>query len=230
MRILAIIPARGGSKGIPRKNLVKVLGKPLIDWSIEAAIQSKFVTDVVVTSDDVKILENSKKYKSVICLERPIELAQDDSPTEPVLLHTLQELKKVGKEYDHLILLQPTSPLRNAEDIDQAFKVITSSEATSLISVNEPPHHPLKSFIIEKEGYLKGLVNNDFPFMPRQSLPKVYQPNGAIYIIKVSTFLKGKKIFTDKTVPFLMTLDKSIDIDSENDIMLINKKYKNIEG
>lgn len=222
MKIIAVIPARGGSKGIPRKNLVSFLGKPLINWSIEAGLESKQITDVVVTSDDDEILKNSSKFKDVITIKRPDDLALDDSPTEPVLLHCLLELKKIDKEYDFLVLLQPTSPLRNSSDIDDSLKLLLKSGETSLISVYEPNDHPLKSFTVNEKGYLSGLVNNEFPFMPRQSLPKVYQSNGAIYIIKISDFLDKKKLFTNKSIPFCMSSEKSLDIDTLDDLKKIN--------
>jgi N-acylneuraminate cytidylyltransferase len=226
MKVLAIIPARGGSKGIPKKNITDVLGKPLIHWSIEAAIKSEFITDIVVSSDDDDILENVSKFNGIIKIKRPSDLAQDSSPTEPVLSHVLSELKKENKIFDILILLQPTSPLRNEHDIDAAFNVFLNCEATSLISVIEPEHHPLKSFVANKKGYLKGLVNDTFPFTPRQELPKVYQPNGAIYIVKVNSYLKSDKLFTEKTIPYLMSSEKSIDIDSLEDIKQLENQFK----
>ncbi len=226
MKIIAIIPARGGSKGIPKKNLVPILGKPLIDWSIEAGLQSKHITDIVVTSDDDKILVHAKKFKDVVLIDRPKELATDNSPTEPVLVHALEVLKKQGKEYDYLVLLQPTSPLRTADDIDVALKKMIYADATALISVFEPDHHPLKSFKVDKNGYLSGLVNNKFPFMPRQALPKVYQPNGAIYIVKISEFLKTHTLFTNKTINFTMSPAKSIDIDTFDDLKRIENRQK----
>jgi len=227
MRTIAIIPARGGSKGISKKNLTPLLGKPLINWTIDAALQSNSITDVVVTSDDIEILENAKQFETVLTIDRPKELATDTSLTEPVLVHALEVLKAAGKTYDYLVLLQPTSPLRTSDDIDAAFSKLIAADATALISVVELAHHPLKSFIINKEGYLNGLVNNEFPFMPRQELPKAVQPNGAIYIIKVSEFLKEKKLFTSKTIDYLMSIEKSIDIDTQIDIEKIENQLKN---
>lgn len=226
MKIVAIIPARGGSKGIPMKNLVQVSGKPLINWSIEAGLDSKYVTDVVVSSDHEDILANALTYEQVIAIQRPKELAQDNSPTSPVLEHALKELEKAGKIYDYLILLQATSPLRTAVDVDQAFEKLQISEASALISVTEPEHSPLKSFVINEKGYMEGIVNNDFPFMPRQVLPKTYQSNGAIYIIETKAFLRDKSLFTNKTVAYTMPADKSIDIDYIRDIKQVETSLK----
>jgi len=216
MKIIAIIPARGGSKGIPRKNLVNFSGKPLIQWSIEAALKSKYITDVIVSSDDDEILNEAQKNKEVLALKRPIELAQDTSKTEPVLTHVLDSLNEI--KYDYLILLQPTSPLRTFKDIDVAFEKLLNSKATSLISVCELEHHPYKTFNIDENGYLKGIINNDFPFYPRQVLPKTYRANGAIYIIKVEEFMKKNTLLTNKTIHFEMSIESSLDIDTKKDL------------
>lgn len=225
MKVLAIIPARGGSKGIPKKNLVEVANKPLIQWTIEAALQSKSIDTVVVSSDDDEILEYAKSYHQLICIKRPSELARDNSVIEPVINHVLEVLD-VENQYDYLILLQPTSPLRTSDDINNAISLIANNEATSLISVTRPTHHPLKSFIKNEEGYLQGLVNNGYPFMPRQELPEVYQPNGAIYIVQIKEFLKSSTLLTKKAIGYMMTLEKSIDVDFLEDIENIENQLK----
>lgn len=226
MKVIAIIPARSGSKGIPNKNVKIVGGKPLICWSIEAAINSKFIDKIVVSSDGDDILETSSQYEEVILLKRPDELAQDHTPTSPVVLHAINTLGIDENSFDYLVLLQPTSPLRTATDIDLAFEAIFTSKANCLISVAEPEHHPLKSFKTNEKGFIEGLVNNEFPFMPRQKLPKVYQPNGAIYIIKIKEFLSRETFFTDKTIPFEMSVNKSIDVDTIQDIYNIEQMLK----
>ncbi len=226
MKIIVIIPARGGSKGIPKKNLVEVGKKPLIQWSIEAALNSELIATTVVTSDDDNILNFSKTFNEVICVKRPDHLAKDTTPTAPVITHALKELKINSDEYQYLVLLQPTSPLRTAEDINKAIDAIKKTNATALISVNKPEHHPLKSFVKNEEGYLTGLVNNTFPFMPRQELPEVYQPNGAIYIVAIEKFLESADFFTNKTIAYLMDPAQSIDVDSEEDIKRIENQLK----
>lgn len=216
MKVIAIIPARGGSKGIPRKNLVNFSGKPLMQWTIDAALESKYITDVVVSSDDDEILNEAQKTKEVLALKRPIELAQDTSKTEPVLTHVLESLN--GRKYDYLILLQPTSPLRTSKDIDLAFEKLLNSEGTSLISVCELEHHPYKSFKIDEKGYLQGIINNNYPFYPRQELAKTYRANGAIYIIEEAAFMKKNTLLTNKTTHFEMSIESSLDIDTINDL------------
>ncbi|WP_299017169.1 acylneuraminate cytidylyltransferase family protein [uncultured Polaribacter sp.] len=215
MKILAIIPARGGSKGIPRKNLINFRGKPLIQWSIDVAKKANYINDVVVSSDDDEILEYASKTKGVICIKRPKELALDDSRTEPVLTHVLEN---INNHYDYLVLLQPTSPLRTFEDIDLSFLSLLNSKANSLISVCDLEHHPYKSFRVDENGFLKGIINNDFPFYPRQKLPEVYKPNGAIYIISIAHFLKNNRLFTNKTIYYKMSTETSLDIDTLEDL------------
>lgn len=215
MKVIAIIPARGGSKGIPKKNIVNFSGKPLIQWTIEAALKSKYITNVVVSSDDDEILNEAKKHKNVLTLKRPKELAQDNSRTEPVLTHVLDSLKE---KYKIIILLQPTSPLRTSKNIDEAYLKFINSKATSLISVTTLDNHPYKTFKLNKNGYLTGIINNEFPFYPRQALPIVYKPNGAIYIVKVAFFEKKMSLFSEKTIHFEMSVKDSLDIDTLKDL------------
>jgi N-acylneuraminate cytidylyltransferase len=223
MKVLAIIPARGGSKGIPKKNLIPFLGKPLLLWSIEAALNSDFITDVVVSSDNDAILDLAAKNKGVIAINRPKEFATDASRVEPVIKHVLEEMNE--KKYDLLILLQPTSPLRASEDIDNAFRQFLDTKASSLISVCAMEHHPYKAFKVNEEGYLKGIINDDFPFSPRQALPKVFRANGAIYIINTEDFIKTGSLLTDKSMYFEMPKEKSVDIDTIEDVRNIEERY-----
>jgi len=225
LKVLAIIPARGGSKGIPDKNIKDLAGKPLIAWTIEAALKSVFVTKTVVSSDSDVILKIAQKYNADV-LKRPAHLASDTARSEPVITDVLEQLKK--ESFDYVILLQPTSPLRTAVDIDKAINKLLNSNGTALISVYPPHHHPLKAFKTDADGFLKGLVNDDYPFTPRQALPKTFYPNGAIYLIKTALFLETGKLFTDKTIAFEMSADKSFDLDTKADfINLVNTLTKN---
>jgi CMP-N,N'-diacetyllegionaminic acid synthase len=226
LKILAIIPARGGSKGIPNKNIRDLAGKPLIAWTIEAALKSSYINKTVVSSDSDVILEISKKCGAET-IKRPVYLADDTARSEPVISHVLEQFKN-KENFDYIILLQPTSPLRTATDIDEAIKMLLKSEATALISVYKPQHHPLKAFKTDADSFLKGLVNDDYPFTPRQELPKTFYPNGAIYLIKTNLFLETGKLFTDKTIAFEMPTDKSLDLDTEADFnSLVNTLTKN---
>ncbi|AQS93263.1 acylneuraminate cytidylyltransferase [Polaribacter sp. BM10] len=217
MKVLAIIPARGGSKGIPMKNIINFKGKPLIQWTIDAALQSNYITDTLVSSDSDEILEVAKKNKDVLLLKRPNYLAEDSTRTEPVLKHAINSLQ--NKKYDYIILLQPTSPLRDSKDIDASFKKIEKQNADSLISVCNVEHHPYKTFKLDKNGFLKGIINNDFPFSPRQILPETFRANGAIYIIKTKKFLEKELLITDNTLDYQMSKQKSLDIDTKEDLI-----------
>lgn len=221
MKVLSIIPARGGSKGLPQKNIIDFMGKPLIAWTIEASRCSKYITRTIVSSDDDKILKTASDYGADI-IKRPEKLALDTTPTEPVIQHILDNTADIEK-YDYFILLQPTSPLRDTSDIDTSFELLLQKKATGLISTKKINNNILKAFKIHN-GYLKGIANNYYPFTRRQDLPNVYLPNGAIYIVNIQEFLQTSTLLTDKTISFVMSEDKSIDIDSLDDIERCRKK------
>lgn len=218
-KVLAIIPARGGSKGLPRKNLLNLAGKPLITWTIESSLGSKYITKTIVSSDSDEILEVAKGFGSDI-LKRPEELAKDTSSSEVVVKHAIEA---IDEKYDYVVLLQPTSPLRGTNDIDSAFEKLFSSDATALISVCEYDNKILKAFKENEFGYIEGISNNKYPFMRRQDLPKTYMSNGAIYIIKVDEFLRNNSFFTNKTILYPMDEIKSLDIDTKEDLAKVEK-------
>lgn len=215
-KVVALIPARGGSKGIPRKNLVPLAGKPLIAHSILAGRESEHVDEVVVSSDDDEILRVAAEWGAT-ALRRPAHLAEDSTPTSPVIAHLLAERSDLRSAW--ILLLQPTSPLRDAHDIDAAFEAFsTPDEGESLISVCIPAESPFKAFVVGEGGFLRGLVSDEAPFTPRQELPTAYQPNGAIYIFGATSFTSAGSIPMTRARPFVMDLDKSIDIDHPRDI------------
>jgi len=225
-KILAIIPARGGSKSIPRKNIAFIAGKPLLTWTIEAALESKLINRVIVSSDDEKILKVASKFGAET-IKRPKNIAGDNSPFNLLIFHALEYLKKKDKYVpDVIAYLQPTSPLRNGEDIDQALSLLKGG-AKGVIGVYEVDNKFLKSFMINKKGFMNGVSNDVFPFMNRQNLPKIFMPNGAIYIIETKIFLKTGKLFSDRTIPFVMSSEKSLDIDSMEDLKKAEKILKN---
>lgn len=220
--VLSIIPARGGSKGISKKNIVDLDGKPLIAWSIEASINSKYINKTIVSSDSDQVLEIAKKYKAEVFI-RPKDLAGDLSSSESVVKHVLDN---IDEKFDYIILLQPTSPLRNTKDIDQAFIKLFSSSASALISLQEYDNKVLKAFKENDFGFIEGISNNKYPFMRRQDLPKIYLSNGAIYIVKVDEFFKNNSFYTDKTIPFVMDEKRSIDLDTYEDLEKIKLEIK----
>jgi CMP-N,N'-diacetyllegionaminic acid synthase len=226
-RVLAIIPARGGSKGLPRKNIIDLAGKPLIAWTIEASLKSKYITKTIVSSDDKEILSISKEYGAEV-IKRPDHLASDYATSESVVKHVIDYLESIGEMFDIVVLLQPTSPLRSYKNIDSAFEVMFDSKATAVISVYEVDNKMLKTFSKNNSGFLYGISNNKYSFMRRQDLPKIYMPNGSIYIINTKSFKEVNSFMTNKTLSYIMSKEKSRDIDERIDLdfctLIINKK------
>lgn len=227
MNIIAIIPARGGSKGIPNKNIIDIVGKPLIYWTIEAAKKSCLIDRIVVSSDSPRILSVAKSCGAEI-ISRPKKYASDSAPAGLAVEHTLEYLEKKEKySPDIVVLLQPTSPLRTSEDIDNAINLFMDEKAGALISIAEENNKYLKSFIIEK-GILRGIIRDELVFTNRQELPKIYIPNGAIFIVKTDEFKKNKTLFSEKTIGYVMDKERSIDLDNLSDKLLIEDFLKGI--
>ena len=219
---VALIPARGGSKGLKKKNLYPLNSKPLISWTIESAISSHYLEKIFVSSDDSSILEIASN-EGVNCIERPANLAEDTSSMESVIMHSIEQIDKQGIGFKYLILLQPTSPLRDSKDIDLACKKFVQLKADSLISVTNVESSVLKTLVKDDSGYLRPAFDNKFPSMNRQQLPLAYKPNGAIYIINKKLFLSNPTLFQKNTAMYEMKENKSIDVDSINDIHAIEK-------
>lgn len=210
---LGIIPARGGSKGIPRKNIKILADKPLISWTIEEALKSTFLDRVILSSEDNEIIEVAKKYDCDIPFIRPKELAMDDTPAIDVVLHALGAIEE---KYDFIVLLQPTSPIRKAFHIDEAISFLIKNESQSLVSVCEVKKSPFWMFTIDRHNNLKPIFESNIP-LRRQDSPQIYILNGAIYIASPS-FLNINKTFLDKeTISFIMDAKASFDIDDELD-------------
>jgi CMP-N-acetylneuraminic acid synthetase len=222
MKAIAVIPARGGSKGIPRKNLMQVGGKPLIAWTIEAARDCPFVEYTVVSSDDDEILGVAHSLGAET-LKRPAELATDTANVKPVLKHALVESeKKHGSLPKYVTFLQPTSPLRTAAHLTRAFELLRSDpDADALMSVYEIDKSLLKSSVVNTRGYLEYVSKKEFANMNRQMLPNVYMPNGAIYIMYAQSCVVRPRFDGARTLPFIMSAEESLDLDTMDDIPLI---------
>lgn len=218
---LALIPARAGSKSIKNKNLALLGGEPLLYWSIKAAKESHCVDSILVNSDGKSILQYALS-QGVEILKRPKKIAQDSTKTSEVLFHTL----KYYPNCDDIIILQATSPFRTSNDIELAYKIFKDQNANALISVNAIDNKILKAFLANKKGELAGISNNIFPFMPRQKLPKTYQSNGAIYIIKKNIFLRYKTFLPPKTHFYEMA--ESLDIDTMQDLQRAEEILKGV--
>jgi N-acylneuraminate cytidylyltransferase len=215
--ILAIIPARGGSKGIPRKNIRMLAGKPLIAWTIKEAKRSKYIDRLILSSEDEEIIKVAKEWGCDVPFVRPAGLAKDDTPGIEPVLHAINTLKE---KYDYVVLLQPTSPLRQVDDIDGCIEACVSSNAPSCVSVTEVNQHPHWMYTIEEADYLSPIIKQKKGINCRQDLPTVYVLNGAVYIAE-SNFLRNKRSFlTAMTKAYVMRKERSLDIDEDIDLKL----------
>ncbi|QWR77704.1 acylneuraminate cytidylyltransferase family protein [Candidatus Magnetomonas plexicatena] len=237
MDVLAIIPARGGSKGLPRKNLRPLCGKPLIHYTLEAVSESKTITKAILTTDSDEIIETCRSFPYIeIPFKRPPELARDDTPMLPVVAHAVEFLEN-SQNYrpDYIVLLQPTSPLRTHIHIDEALQLLlTHNEADSVVSVVELPHNCNPFSIMKYDGrYLQPFMQYDESKNLRQLKPSFYARNGAaIYAATYECLMAKKSFFGDTVLPYFMKKEESIDIDDEFDFFvaetLISQRAKDI--
>ena len=216
-KFLAIIPARGGSKRLPHKNILPLNNKPLIAWSIEASLNSELLDFTVVTTDSEEISDISQKY-SVHIIPRPKELSADTSTTIDVVLHTLSKLKE---NFDYIVLLQPTSPLRTTKHINEAIDFLLDKSADAVVSVCEMDHSPLWANKLDENSSMKDFFNKDISNKRSQDLATYYRINGAIYICDVKKLLEEKSFFLKENI-YAYKMDKkaSVDIDEEIDFKL----------
>lgn len=219
-RILGVIPARGGSKGLPGKNVRKLHGKPLLAWSIEAGLQTGVFDTLLVTTDDKEICSIALEYGAEVPFIRPEELATDTATTMDVLFHALLFYRNKQEFFDLLVLLQPTSPLRTAEDILGGLKLFFQKKAGSVVSVCETEHHPGWVNELPENGCMKDFLKKEYVNVPRQRLPKQYCLNGAIYIAGTSFLLEQKSFFGENTFAYVMEREHSIDIDHRIDFQM----------
>jgi len=216
-KIIAIIPARGGSKGVPKKNIRKIVGKPLIAWSIEAASKSRYIDRLILSSDDKEIIQTAKEWGCEVPFVRPAELAQDQSKTIDAVLHALRELPG----YEYVVCLQATTPLTAPTDIDGCIEKCISANAESCVSIVEPEKSPYWMLQLSEQSILEPLLDAKYLTKRRQELPLVYVPNGAIYVCKVEWLIKSKNLFSTKTIGFIMPASRSLDIDTEQDFAVL---------
>lgn len=223
--ILVVIPARSGSKGLPGKNIKKLNGKPLINYTIDAAKELFNDTQIIVNTDDSEIAEVSKNNGASIPFLRPKELAQDASSTRAVLMHLIKEFERQKKVPQIIILLQPTSPFRNAQHIDEALELFLKIDCDMVVSVSESKVNPYFNLFEEsKEGYL--LKSKSGNFDRRQDLPACFEFNGAIYIFKTASLIQSEMKDFKKIVKYVMSKEDSIDIDDRFDWLLAQSILK----
>lgn len=220
MEILYIIPARGGSKGLTGKNIRLLGNKPLIAYSIEAAVNSIFKGTVIVSTDDEEIASVGKKYGATVPFIRPNELATDAASTMDVVFHAINFYKQQHVFFDLIVVLQPTSPLRTSTDIDQAISLMKEKNVAAVVSVCESEHHPLWTNILPADGSMKNFIREEVKGKNRQQLPVNFRLNGALYISKSEALEIYKGFIHEKTIAYIMPTDRSVDIDHEIDFKL----------
>lgn len=230
-RVLAIIPARGGSKGVPRKNVRSLAGKPLIAWTVEEAKKSQYVDRLIVSSEDAEIIRTAEEYGCEAPFVRPAELAADATPGIDPVLHALDALPE---HYDLVVLLQPTSPLRTVEDIDGCIHRCVEDNTPFCVSVTDVDKHPFWMFTLPDNHVLQPLlaVDGEARNRRRQELPSVYVLNGAVYVADTQQLQQQRTFVTADTAGYVMPKDRSADIDTETDFLLcdilLRKRHENL--
>lgn len=230
MKFLFLIPARGGSKGIPKKNIKRLNGKPLIQYTIEAVPQNYPKKDICISTDSSEIADVVESLGLKVPFLRPKELALDHSGSFEVIIHALDFYTNLGIEYDAIVLLQPTSPMRTKDHVEKAIdEFIKNKDIDMLVAVKESDANPYYNLFEENDlGYLS--KSKEGNYIRRQDCPSVYEYNGAIYIINVNALKQNKSLQFNKTVKFVMDRESSIDIDTLEDwnyceyLMLQNEK------
>ena len=229
--ILCLILARGGSKGIKDKNMIKVLGKPLIEYSFEQIKKSKFIDHTIISTDSDKLIKISKKNKIDAPFVRPKYISRDNSKSEDAILHALRFLEKRGQQFDYVILIEPTSPLRTHLDIDGIIKFNIDKKFTTSVSLSDVSTcHPNFMFNIKSNKIYKKFKSEEFKHLPRQKISKLYFMEGSLYIADTKYF-KNKKSFTcSNTGGYLMQKWKSLEIDEPIDVVIFESLLKNIKS
>ncbi|WP_027624883.1 cytidylyltransferase domain-containing protein [Clostridium lundense] len=215
-KVLAIIPARGGSKGVPRKNIKDLNGKPLIAYTIEEGLKSKYIDKLIVSTEDDEISKISMNYGAEVPYLRPKELSKDETPGIDPIIHGIEYFDKNNNNFDYVICLQCTSPFRRAYQIDEAIEKLIEQDADSVVSVCESEVSPywMKKIV---NGKMTNFLEDSTFYARRQEIPKVYRLNGAIYIAKKDVLKKFNTWYTENTIPYIMDRKTSLDIDDELD-------------
>lgn len=220
MKNIAIIPARSGSKGLKDKNIKELIGKPLIAYTIEAARNSKLFDEIMVSTDSVYYSKIAKEWGAKVPFLRDEELAIDTASSWDVVKDVLEKYQTLGKEFDTVALLQPTSPLRTEKDIMAGYEKMMKEDANGIISVCEVEHSPLWSNVLPGDCSFTNFLVPDLIYKRRQELPVYYRMNGAIYIFKIDYFLRTDNIYSDKVFAIKMIKENSVDIDNEFDFII----------
>lgn len=233
MKILAIIPARGGSKGVPRKNIKLLKGKPLIQYTLDIAKQSCLFSEIIISTEDLEVAQIASKLGYPVPFMRPTEFAKDESPTIDVVHHCLVEYKKMNKHFDAVCILQPTNPLRSVLTIEKCVNEFSKKNVDTLISVREVPHryNPYWTYIETECGeYLRAFKGDLEPVKRRQDLPRAFYRDGSVYLIKTEVIFSKNSLYGEKLSFVISESDEDVNIDTPNDWdmaeALLGTKYK----
>ena len=218
-KLLAFIPARSGSKGLKDKNIKQFCGKPLMAYTIEAAKESGLFSEVFVSTDSEQYANIARQYGADVPFLRSEALASDTASTDDAIIEALEKFKERGKEFDVICILQPTSPLRTAEDIKNAYKTLVKKAKVGVVSVCEPDHSPLWCNTISSDGSMAGFLSRDLG-QQRQELDKYYRINGAIYFVYRDAFDEDPFLYREGSYAYVMDRERSVDIDSELDFRM----------
>ena len=221
--IIGVIPARGGSKSVPRKNLAPLNGKPMMAHTIEAAQNSKLLTHYVVSSEDAEIIKVAKQYGAPAPFVRPAEFATDEAPSLPVVQHAVRYYESTeGIKFDYVVLLQATSPLRTGADIDAALEKLIATGADSVISVvRVAHHHPARMRFIENDLLVQLPMGEQKEMTRRQDLPPVYIRNGAIFATKRDMVMEQNSMLGKVSRPYVMPESRSANVDTKFDFLVV---------
>jgi CMP-N,N'-diacetyllegionaminic acid synthase len=216
-KVLAIVPARGGSKGLPRKNILDVGGKPMLAWSLEAAAGSSYIDRCIVSTDDVEIADVSRTHQGEVPFMRPAKHADDRATLLDVTLHALEQLPG----YDFVVVLQPTSPLRSTEDIDRTLVTMVQNGAPSAVSVSEPANSPYRAFRTDAHGRLVSLTDSRMASKQQEQLPQAFVLNDAVYAARTDSLRAHRRFVTCDTVAHIMPAERSLAVRSAFDLKLV---------
>lgn len=220
MKNLAVIPARSGSKGLTDKNIRLFAGKPLIYYSIRAALAANVFAEVMVSTDSDEYARIAQSHGASVPFLRSDKNASDTATSWDVVREVLKMYQKSGKEFDSVTLLQPTSPLRTSEDIIQGFRILEETKGNAVVSVCEADHSPLWCGVLSENFSMKGFIPKTILNLPRQHLPKHYRINGAVYIVKCSALYSHISLYDNSCYALIMDKRNSVDIDDELDFII----------
>jgi N-acylneuraminate cytidylyltransferase len=221
--VLGVILARGGSKGLPGKNIRSLADKPLIAWTIEAGLASRYIDRLVLSSDDTEIMRAAVAYGCEVPFKRPAELARDSTPSIDAVVHAMNKMPP----HDYVVLLQPTSPLRSADDIDNAIRLCDQHGAPACVSVTKSEKPPQWMYTVTDDGHMTPVLENAEDVTRRQDAPDTYVLNGAVYVARTDWLREMRSFTTSQTMAYLMPPRRSVDVDSELDLALCSLLLEN---